>query len=623
MSIRETQFAALNKHGDQLAIVNGKFKPAISTAVKALSSGIAGFEVEPDETGFLRHLTSTSGLFNQAFTGDVKAHAIAFINSVSVSNALDLGNITVDKTNPVVEAMPFGHRVMFNQTVTTSNGTVLPVRGATVHIAMDANGKIFNVSSTLKHGRVMSVRGICSEAEALKLATAMFGRLVTKLAKTAGKDYARDLKGAIKTCSHKIRLVASENEGRLDPVYEITLSTCEPRQHVEFLVKAKTREVVHYQSKMHFSVANPNANAALSRIAAKCFLQIPDPNKPINQQVVDYFVDNLPDPKVLFNQRYEMMVNEGGKWVPVTAKADGTFNYSPTGKERDRFSAVVAFIALNLQSEINEGWGLKKQDRAIKVFINDPSSTDNAYFDPENYEIHTLIGSGIKNGGLNEMIGWDLGVLWHENGHHEVYLQCPGKDLPGAQGGACNEGAAADVLGQMMMQYMFALMFGKITKQTLTVADIQKDPRIIGLYAMPPQGIRQQRNTASYPSDVHNEVHDDGLIVGGAMADALQGYVEHADVASGKISLADQLANFGKAGKLLLALVPTRSVKFTDWRRCHITADQQLTGGANRPAIEKAYDAHGITAGTTAPKPKTKGKGKGKGTGRKTSPRRR
>jgi len=77
MSIRETQFAALNKHGDNLAIVSGKFKPAINTAVKALSSGIVGFEVEPDETGFLRHLTSTSGLFNQAFTGDVKAHAIA------------------------------------------------------------------------------------------------------------------------------------------------------------------------------------------------------------------------------------------------------------------------------------------------------------------------------------------------------------------------------------------------------------------------------------------------------------------------------------------------------------------------------------------------------------------
>ncbi|MBS2010989.1 MAG: hypothetical protein JST01_28310 [Cyanobacteria bacterium SZAS TMP-1] len=618
-NIRETQFAALNSRSAEPAVISGKFKPAINSAVKALSTGFAGIEVEPDASGFVRHLTGANGLFSQTFGGDVKAHAVAFIGSALVSKALDLEHIDIDRTNPVVEAMPFGHRVMFNQTVTLKDGSVLPVRGATVHVAMDANGKIFNVSSTLKHGRVMSIRGICSEAEAIALAKAKFGRLVTQLSKTAGKEYARDLKGAIKTCSHKIRLVASENDGRLDPVYEVTLSTCEPRQHVEFLVKAKTREVVHYHSKMHFSVANPKAQAALGRIAAKCFLQIPDPNKPINQQVVDYFVENLPDPKVLANERYIMLVREGGKWVPVTAKADGTFNYSPSGKEQDRFSAVVAFVALNLQSEINEGWGLKKQDRAIQVFINDPSGTDNAYFDPENYEIHTLKGTGTKNGGLNEMIGWDLGVLWHENGHHEVYLQCPAKDLPGSQGGACNEGAAADVLGQMMMQYMFALMFGKITKQTLTVKDIQADPRIIGLYAMPPHGIRQQRNTKTM-ADLDGEVHDDGEIVGGAMADALQGYVEHPDVTSGKISLQDQLINFGKAGKLLLALAPTRSVKFTDWRRCHITADQQLTGGANRAAIEKAYDAHGITAGTaTQPNTKTKGKGKG----RKTTPRRR
>jgi Zn-dependent metalloprotease len=613
MNIRESQFAALNSRSTSSAVFAGKVRPSINAAVQAISTGFAGVEVEADATGFIRSLSGANGLFSQKFPGDAKTHAINFLASGSVAQALDLTHVTLDQANPVVEAMPFGFRVLFNQTVTLKDGTVLPVRGATVHIAMDPDGKIFNVSSTLKHGRVLTLKGICSEAEAIALATAKFGRLVTKLAKTAGPQYAKDLRGAIKTCSHKVRLVASENNGRLDPVYEVTLSTCEPRQHMEFLVKAKTREVVYFQSKMHFSVSSQKQRTALGRIAAKCFLAIPDPNKPLNQQIVDFYVENLPDPTVLSNERYQMKVLEGGNWVPVKAKADGTFNFSPTGKDKDKFSAVVAFVALNLQSDINEGWGLKKQDRPIPVFVNDPSVQDNAYFDPENYEIHIGVGSGTKNGGLTEMIGFDLGVLWHENRHHEVFLQTPGHDLGGQEGGACNE-ATADVHGQLTMSYMFALMFSTITKQTLTLKDIQNDARIIGRYAMPPHGIRTQRNNKTV-ADKDGEVHDDGEIVGGAMADTLQAYAETS--ASGKVSLQDAIANYGKTGQLLLALMPTRAVRFTDWRRCQITADQQICAGANRAAIEKAFDARGITATAAAPK----GKGKGKGKGGKTHPK--
>jgi hypothetical protein len=527
-----------------------------------------------------------------------------------VSQALDLSHLTLDMTNPIVDEIPNGTRVLFNQTVTVADGQVLPVRGATVHIAMDKAGKIYNVSSTMKHGRVLSIKGICTEAEAIAMAKTKFARLVKELSKTAGPDYAAKLKSAIKSCTHTIRLVASENAGRLDPVYEVTLSTNEPRQHMEFLVKAKTGKVVYYQSKMHFSVSSQKQRTALGRIAAKTFLKIPDPKIAINKQVVDFYVENLPDPKVLANERYTMLTNEGGNWVPVTAQADGTFNFSPAGKEQDKFSAVVAFIALNLQSEINEAWGLKKQTQSIKVFINDPSDTNNAYFDPQNYEIHTLKGTGVDKGGLTEMIGWDLGVIWHENRHHQVYLQTPAHDLPGQEGGACNE-ATADVHGQLMMEYMFALMFGKITKQTLTVQDIVNDKRIIGMYALPPNGIRSQRNTKTV-ADKDGEVHDDGEIVGGAMADSLQAFVESADVASGKVSLQDKLAEFGKNGQLLLSLAPTRNVSFSDWLHCSVTADGQLTGGANRAVIEKAFAAHGITAaGNKTPK----------GKGRKTHPK--
>jgi Zn-dependent metalloprotease len=608
-NIRENKFAALTQRHEVGAVSTGKIRPQIRTAVQALSSGLTGVEVEADAAGFVRALSGTNGLFSQPFNGDAKAHAIAFLGTANMLAALDLPKMNLDLTNGTAEAMPFGHRVLFQQTVTVAGGKVLPVRGATVHIEMDENGKIFNVSSTLKHGRVLSIKGIHTEKEAIAAAKTKFGRVVGKLSKTAGEKYAHDLRGAIKSCTSKCTLVASEFEGRLDPVYEVTLSTETPRQHMVFLVKAKNLEVVHYESKMHFSVSSKAQQTALGRIAAKCFLSIPDPNKPLNQQIVDFYVSDLPDPTVLANGRYRMLVNVGGNWVPVKAKADGTFNFSPTGKEKDLFSAVVAFVALNLQSDINEGWGLKKQTRAIPVYVNDASVQDNAYFDPENYEIHIGVGSGTASGGLTEMIGFDLGVLWHENRHHQVYLQTPANDLPGQEGGACNE-ATADVHGQLMMQYMFALMFTSITKKTLTLQDIQNDKRIIGAYAMPPNGIRSQRNTKTV-ADKDGEVHDDGEIVGGAMADALQGYAEGTTG-----TLQDRLVNYGKTGQLLLALAPTRAVRFTDWRRCQITADQQICAGANRAAIEKAFDAHGITAsGATTPN------GKGKGKGRKTHPK--
>jgi hypothetical protein len=380
--IRENKFAALTQRHEEGAVSTGKIRPQINAAVQALSTGFAGVEVQADTAGFVRAMSGTNGLFGLPFQGDAKAHAVAFLASPLVNQALDLAKLNLDQASAVAEEMPFGHRVLFQQTVTVDGGRVLQVRGATVHVEMDQNGKIFNVSSTLKHGRVLNIKNICTEAEAIAAAKVKFGRIVGKLSKTAGQKYAHDLKGAIKNCVAKANLVASENGGRLDPVYEVTLSTGTPRQVLVFLVKAKTEEVVHYESKLHFSVASKAQQAALGRIPAKTLLYIPDPKKPLNQQIVDFYVENLPDPTVLANERYAPKVNEGGNWVPVKAKADGTFNFSPTGKEKDKFMAVVAFIALNLQSDINEGWGLKKQDRPIPVFVNDSSVTDNAYFDP-------------------------------------------------------------------------------------------------------------------------------------------------------------------------------------------------------------------------------------------------
>jgi hypothetical protein len=558
-----------------------------------------------DRTGHIRHLSGPSGMFAQPFLGSATQHASSFLATSTISQAFGLSNVSL--ADGVSEEMPFGHRVAYAQEITLKDGTKLPVRGAHMHVSMDKSGKIFNVTSTLKFGRRPAALGkVISADDAIALAKAKFATLTRRLSKD-DKQYALDLKGAINTCSASAKLVLSEHAGKFDAIYEVQLTTCEPRQVMLFLVKAKTKEVVYHQSLLHYSVSSPATTAGLNRVAAKCFLRIPDPNVAIPKQVVDHFVENLPDPKLLKNERFDMKVRNGRKWETLACKADGTFNFDPV-KEVDAFTAVATFVAINTQMVFFEAMGMKKQDRPIPVFINDPSVTDNAYFDPEGYEIHIGIGSGLPNG-LNKVIGFDLGVSWHENGHHVVMLQTPGKDLPGPEGAAGHE-TIGDMC-QLIMAYWFALKFGL----GLTVADVKADKRIIGAYALPPKGIRQQRNTKTV-RDKTGEPHDDGEILGGALADILEAYLT-ADATADAAKLLSQLELYVKTMLLALALVPPSKVTFRDIRRGYISADGQLSAGANKAVIEKGFNDHGITAGTTPVAGKTGGSGKAGSKGRR------
>ncbi len=561
-----------------------------------------------DRTGHVRHLSGPSGLFAQPFLGDAKQHATRFLASSTITQALGLSNVTL--TDGSVEDMPYGSRIAFTQVIVLKDGNKLEVRGAQVHVSMDKAGKIFNVTSTLKFGRrPVRLGDIISGDEAIALAKSKFATLTSKLAKD-DKEFALSLKSSIPTGKASVKLVLSEHNGKFDPIYEVTVSTDEPRQLMLFLVKAKTKEVVYHQSLLHFSISSTATQAGLARTPAKCFLRIPDPKVAIPEQVVDHFVENLPDPKLLANERFIMKVREGKKWVTAKAAADGTFNFDAI-KEVDMFTAVATFVAINTQLAFFEMMGMKKQPKAMPVFINDPSVTDNAYFDPENYEIHIGVGSGLPNG-LNKVIGFDLGVSWHENGHFVVMLQAPGKDLPGPEGGALHE-STGDMC-QLIMAYWFALKFG-----TLTVAEIKADKRIIGAYALPPNGIRKQRNTKTV-RDKTGEVHDDGEISGAATADILEAYITTAEAEADTAKLLAALELYVQTYLLALALVPPSKVTFRDMRRAFITADGQL-GGANKAVIEKGFNDHGITAGTQ-PVTKTggtKGKGKSKSKGRRRS----
>lgn len=559
-------------------------------------------------------LFTLPGLTAPAFTGDHLGHAKRFLGDTNIKTKLGLQNVTLKDGK--VDKFNFGgvalNRVEMAQTVTLKDGNTLRVRGGYVHVALDNTGKVRNVNNTVKYGRKPDgIDGIKTAEQAVEICK-------TKLGITEAKS--------------RTELVLSEEKGRLGLVYEVVLSA--PGVAMFYLVLAKTGEIVHEYSMIRTSVSSKTQQAAIDRVGVRTFLRIPDPKTPIAKQVVDHFVEGLPDKTVLKNQRFTVLVKEGGKWVEVKAQADGTFNFDPV-KESSKFSAVVFMVACNEQYAFYESLGMKVQTRPIKVFIDDPDVTDNAYFDPENYEIHMGIGSGVKSGGLDTHITWDLGVEWHENGHHVVYLQTPGNDLPGSEGGAMHE-STGDVLGQLVMEYLWGVRYAVQTGVTLTLDMIKNDARIIGRYALPPNGIRIQRNKKKTPKDKTGEVHDDGLISGGAHADLLEAVVVKA-VADGRTIL-DGVTDFTRLYLAALALVPGHTVRFTDMLRAMKTADTQVFAGKYAAVIDKAHADHGIvisgkaTGGSTGDTTGTdttgsgtdsESKGKGKGKGKKRNPRRR
>lgn len=586
-------------------------KPVYLNGVNDIAGRVSG-QVEADfnDAGEVRSLYADGphGLFAETFSGNAVNYATKFINSPDTKKALGLRYATLVAGETV--EFEYFTRVEFKQVANVRGmASAIPVRGGFVHVFIDKSGNIIQVNSTVRRGiKPNSLGRIITQEKAIELAKAKFG---------------------VEHCDvPKCTLVLSSHDGSMDPVYEVLLSSCEPRKLALFLVKAKTSEVVYVENKLHFSQTakpRPTKPRASKGIIALSFPRIPDyrENEPITKQVGKVTIDpaELPDPKLLKNPRYDMKVKDAtGKWVTVAANAKGTFEFDPLSKDKvevAKFTATVEFHWLNTQDVTFESQGAVKVPNPIPVFIHMDSDagTDNAYFDPSAWEIHLLPGTGLKAGGLVENIGWDTGVGMHENVHKRNAAEAPGKDLPGRQGMAAGE-ATADIYGDIMSDLQMRLANGAVLGHTLTLQDIIDEPGIIGKYCLPPDGIRIQQNKKQYPGDIKNEEHDDGLIIGGAFLDLLKAT---AAVPGAKVE--DVLTVNAKLYLNGTRLLPAHKVLFTDYVRAFTTADKSITGGANKDLIVKAFAGHGIklSTGSTSPSKRKPGKGKGKG---KTTPRR-
>jgi hypothetical protein len=559
-------------------------------------------DVDFNDIGEVRSL-SGAGLFADTYSGNAVDYATKFVNDPSTKKALGLRYATlVAGESNEYEAFT---RVEFRQVANVKGyASAIPVRGGYVHVFIDKSGNIIQVNSTIRHGsKPASIGRIITGDKPIELAKAKLG---VKNAQAV-----------------KCTLVLSSHEGRMDPVYEVMLSSSEPTRLMLFLVKAKTGEVVYVENKLHFSQRRQPTKTGnpilLAGIAANSFLRIPDydPKQPISKQVSKAIIEGteLKNPKVLANDRYTMMVNDGGKWVPVTANAKGTYEFDPLSKNKvevSKFSATVAFLWLNTQDATLESWGAVKVPHAIPVFIDDASVSDNAYFDPQGWEIHDGIGSGVDKGGLTEHISWDPGVNLHENTHKRNAAEAPGKDLPGPQGMAAGE-ATSDVYGDLLFDLWMRFKGGATLGHTLTVQDIIDSTGVIGKYCMPPSGIRNQDNKKKFPGDIENEEHTDGLIIGGAYFDLMR-----AMAAVPGANVEDVLRNNGKIYLNGTRLLPAHKVVFTDYLRAYLTVDKTMFNGAFKDLITKAFGDHGIKLGTVTPaKKRKKGSSKKKGSGKR------
>lgn len=549
----------------------------VAAAIDALLAQGKEVECDYDHFGHARHLCdySDDGLYNEKIRATVRAHARRFLNTPEMQRALALQGIEL-RDGEVVDftALGLGHRVQFRQVMAVpGRKRAVGVLGGYIHVFVQPDGTVKVLNSTIRRGKAL-------------------GDVGTTLNRSQAIAQAKKKHGLPVDTSKSERWV-SQHKGSFDPVYRITLDTkpngSTPRKVFRYMVNAKTGDVVYEENRLHYS-----------GVPGKSFLRIPNPDSEIGAQIKDCVLTELPDPSVLKNQRFEFFVLKNRKWVQVKANKvtnpdnSVSYNYNFT-KDDPEFSAVTAFYAMDVQYQILEKLGMPKQTKPIKVFMDDPKVRDNAYFDAYNYEIHMGLGSGIDRGGLTKNVGWDLGVEWHENGHHVVFLTCPAQDLPGSEGGAMHE-SCGDLM-DLVMDFIFRAEHAAALGEKLTIQQVLEDRAVVGFYALPPDGIRIQKNTARTPQDKKGEVHADGLISGGAAYDTFLGMIS-------KLQDSDQILdlclNYLKLYLGNLAAMPGQRCLFKDQLRGFITADQAVNGGANKDTIVEAHGKHGITLGGRA-----------------------
>lgn len=541
----------------------------------------------------------------RSFAGSPETAAKQVLRALDLLNLIATGLGLADQgelrlADPVVhDLQEFGYRVEFPQILSAADGKEIVVDALGLSVRMDKNMVVHEVFSQVE---ALKPQSLCGEEKATEVALSDFR---AKLNATFSEE------STVKVSSVKVSTCQTANGTRL--AYDVLISAEEPRHLLTVMVDAETSEIVGYENRLRFfpsgssdkgkkkggksgkqsrkGLSDKQKKALMDKIAALGFHRIPDPNKKLEDQVKDIFVEWLVDNKVLISEYIDLFVfrKGGGPFNPgVWEKVEAIKSGDDAGTYRYmlkdyHFGGVITFWALMRQLKLYLDLGLLKPEQKIKVYVADPKVRDNAYFDPQKIEIHLGVGSG-GGWGLAEHIEYDLGVAWHEFGHYIVYLQTPARDLNGKHGGAMHE-SFGDVIGDLVMNFLCIQEFSGLSEEELLA-----NRCVIGEYCAPPDGIRIQKNDKRTPEDETGEVHDDGLISGGAKRD----YMVVCGKAQG-LSLVDRMKLFGRQSMFTLSQMPKEGdAKFVDMLNGYENADAKLNEGRDKQALVAAFERHGI-----------------------------
>ena len=190
----------------------------VSANVKSTTNGILcvlGDTTQPeaearfDHYGLVRDLAVSRpgvSLYRQPFTGNAVAHAQSYLSELSVQKAFRLQHAELVAQAPVrLEAQT---RVDFKQFVSVKTGDEVkqyPVRGGHFFVLIDAEGKMTNVGSTVRHGSKPRTLGKVISAEQ---------------ASTQAKGAVDMPDGHVVSVNFEF----SAHEGKLDPIYAVTVT---------------------------------------------------------------------------------------------------------------------------------------------------------------------------------------------------------------------------------------------------------------------------------------------------------------------------------------------------------------------------------------------------------------
>ena len=296
-----------------------------------------------------------------------------------------------------------------------------------------------------------------------------------------------------------------------------------------------------------------------------------------NQFLVGEELQGLTDPSS--GQLVGEFVNADPEGAPVDAPDEPDARWGQ-GRSQPGFENAMAYYWIDrVQREIQDLGFTDLRNESFPVFGVDPQTVDNAFYDGSEIVL------GVGSDGINE--GEDATGIIHEYGHAVLDAQAPGL-LQGQEAGAYHEG--------------FGDLLAFLTTVDLRTGNDQVDAGCLFAWAENNSCIRRIDDDKVYPTDVVNEVHEDGTIYSGAIFDIFTELL-----AQDGIDVADcpgSDACDSVRDRVLTTLIASNNylnanITLPDVAAAYVSTNNANFGGDDADLIDSVFADHGLGGGSS------------------------